>query len=79
MPSSASSGSGLALVYKATRILNFAQGELGTLPAFVALLVMTGLRDHGGDKVADRGLLLPATLAAIVGRRRARRRASTSW
>ena len=29
-------GLGLALVYKATRILNFAQGELGTVPAFVA-------------------------------------------
>jgi len=31
-------GLGLALVYKATRVLNFAQGELGTVPAFVAFL-----------------------------------------
>jgi branched-chain amino acid transport system permease protein len=58
-------GLGLALVYKATRILNFAQGELGTLPAFVALLVMTGF-ETTGDKAADRGLLIPATLLAIV-------------
>jgi branched-chain amino acid transport system permease protein len=58
-------GLGLALVYKATRILNFAQGELGTLPAFVALLVMTGF-ETTGDEAADRGLLLPATLLAIL-------------
>jgi branched-chain amino acid transport system permease protein len=58
-------GLGLALVYKATRILNFAQGELGTFPAFIALLMMTGW-ETAGDEAADRGLLLPATLAAIV-------------
>lgn len=58
-------GLGLALVYKATRILNFAQGELGTVPAFVALLTMTGF-EAAGDKVADRGLLLPATALAVV-------------
>lgn len=58
-------GLGLALVYKATRILNFAQGELGTLPAFFALLVMTGFSVHG-DEAADKGLLLPATLVAIA-------------
>ena len=58
-------GLGLALVYKATRILNFAQGELGTVPAFAALLVMTGFQS-AGNHVADRGLLLPATLVALV-------------
>lgn len=58
-------GLGLALVYKATRILNFAQGELGTLPAFIALMVMTGF-EVSGDKAADRGLLLPATVLAIA-------------
>jgi branched-chain amino acid transport system permease protein len=58
-------GLGLALVYKATRILNFAQGELGTMPAFVAFLVMTGFRSAGNPEV-DRGLLLPATGAALV-------------
>ncbi|MEY2424810.1 MAG: branched-chain amino acid transport system permease protein, partial [Actinomycetota bacterium] len=58
-------GLGLALVYKATRILNFAQGELGTVPAFAALMVMIGFQ-AGGDKAADRGLLLPATLLAVL-------------
>ena len=58
-------GLGLALVYKATKILNFAQGELGTVPAFVALLTMTGFHVKG-EEVANRGLLIPATIAAIV-------------
>ncbi len=58
-------GLGLALVYKATRILNFAQGELGTVPAFAALMVMLGF-EAAGDKAADRGLLLPAILLAVV-------------
>lgn len=58
-------GLGLALVYKATRILNFAQGELGTVPAFAALLVMLGF-EAAGDKVPDRGLLLPSILFAVV-------------
>lgn len=57
-------GLGLALVYKATRILNFAQGELGTMPAFVAFLVMVGFDLDADD--ADRGLLVPATLAAVA-------------
>jgi branched-chain amino acid transport system permease protein len=58
-------GLGLALVYTATRILNFAQGELGTVPAFAAFLVMTGFKS-AGEVTADRGLLLPATVLAIV-------------
>lgn len=58
-------GIGLALVYTATRILNFAQGELGTVPCFVAFLVMNGF-SATGDAEADRGLLLPATLTAVV-------------
>jgi len=58
-------GLGLALVYKATRILNFAQGELGTVPAFTALLVMTGF-ETVGDKAVDRGMLIPAIVTAIA-------------
>lgn len=58
-------GIGLALVYKATRILNFAQGELGTVPAFAALMTMTGF-SIAGDEVANRELLIPATLVAVV-------------
>jgi branched-chain amino acid transport system permease protein len=56
---------GLALVYKATRILNFAQGEFGTVPAFVAYVVMTGFQIDG-DPVINRGRLWIATLIAIV-------------
>lgn len=33
---------GLALVYSSTRVLNFAQGEFGTVPAFVVLTVLLG-------------------------------------
>jgi branched-chain amino acid transport system permease protein len=58
-------GLGLALVYTSTRILNFAQGELGTVPAFVAFLVMAGFSTDVTAK-ADRGLLLPATVLAVV-------------
>jgi branched-chain amino acid transport system permease protein len=58
-------GLGLSLVYKATGILNFAQGELGTFPAFFAFLVMSGF-DVGDTAEAERGLLIPATIAAVV-------------
>lgn len=33
---------GIALVYRTTRVINFAQGEFGTLPAFLVLMVMLG-------------------------------------
>lgn len=33
---------GIALVYRSTRVLNFAQGELGTMPAFLVLMLLTG-------------------------------------
>src|SRR5688572_26930316 len=56
---------GVALVYKATRIVNFAQGELGTIPAFIAYIVMTGFQ-VAGEPVADRGRLWMATFVAIV-------------
>lgn len=35
---------GVALVYRATKVINFAQGELGTLPALVALWAMLGFQ-----------------------------------
>lgn len=59
-------GLGLALVYKATKVLNFAQGELGTIPAFGAYAIMTGF-DIGDSADVDRGLFIPATVAAVVG------------
>lgn len=58
-------GLGLALVYRSTRILNFAQGELGTVPAFFAFLVMTHFK-VAGDPEVHRGLLLPAIVVAVV-------------
>jgi branched-chain amino acid transport system permease protein len=58
-------GLGLALVYRSTRILNFAQGELGTLPAFAAFLVMSHFQVEGDPEV-HRNLLVPAIAVAIV-------------
>ncbi|MBV8690804.1 MAG: branched-chain amino acid ABC transporter permease [Actinobacteria bacterium] len=58
-------GLGIALVYKATRILNFAQGEMGTVPAFAAYLVMTGFA-VAGEPVVSKGRLWLATIVAII-------------
>lgn len=57
---------GIALVYKATRVLNFAQGELGTVPAFLAYAIMVGFdwSDAGPDPAAGR--LWWATILAIL-------------
>lgn len=59
-------GLGLALVYKATRVLNFAQGELGTVSAFLAYAIMVGFDwgDLGGQ--LDRGSLWWASIVAIA-------------
>jgi len=57
---------GLVLVYKATRVLNFAHGEVGTTAAFVAWVLIVG-----GD--TERGALTPGALwwaaipAVVVG------------
>ena len=56
---------GLALVYKATRILNFAQGEFGTVPAWIAYVVMTGFQINGDPEIS-RGRLWLATIVAVV-------------
>ena len=55
---------GIALVYKATGILNFAQGELGTISAFAAFVVLAGGLD--ADASDNKLLLILATLVAIV-------------
>lgn len=57
---------GIALVYKATRVLNFAQGELGTVAAFLAFLVLAGSRDNEASGGTPK-LLLATVLAVIVG------------
>jgi branched-chain amino acid transport system permease protein len=52
---------GIALVYRSTRVLNFAQGELGTMPAFLVLMLLTGF---------DRAVTVdPATVstASLIG------------
>lgn len=59
-------GLGLALVYKATKVLNFAQGEMGTIPAFLAFAVMTGF-DLGDGASTDRAMFVPATVIAVLG------------
>ena len=55
---------GIALVYKATGILNFAQGELGTLSAFAAFYVLAGSLD--ADASGGKVRLILATLVAVV-------------
>jgi branched-chain amino acid transport system permease protein len=56
---------GIALVYKATRIPNFAQGEFGSISAFAAYLVMTGFQ-VSGEPTADKDKLWIATIVAIL-------------
>lgn len=55
---------GIALVYKATGILNFAQGELGTLSAFAAFVALAGGLE--GDASDSKVRLIVATVIAIV-------------
>lgn len=57
---------GLALVYKSTRVLNFAQGELGTVPAWVVFLIINDFTLTDGVSEATIGRMLVATLAAVV-------------
>ncbi len=59
-------GLGLALVYKATRVLNFAQAALGSAPAFLAYAVMVGSLGADIRASLDTGRLWWATLLAIA-------------
>lgn len=58
---------GIALVYKATRVLNFAQGELGTVPIFIAYVIFIG-GDIAGEPRPDPDVaqFVIATLAALA-------------
>lgn len=65
---------GIAVVYKSTGVLNFAQGELGTLPAFVVLFFMLGFDlDATVDPAEISGLemagwtLLAVVIGALIG------------
>lgn len=57
---------GVALVYKATRVINFAQGALGSFPALVALWAMLGFDLNSAT--ADPGTLtfLAYALGAVL-------------
>lgn len=59
---------GIALVYKATKVLNFAQGELGTVPAFAAYAFMVSFdwSDTGPNPSAGR-LWWTSVIAVAVG------------
>jgi branched-chain amino acid transport system permease protein len=58
---------GIALVYKATRVLNFAQGELGTVPAFLVFLLLGGRVERELDAGTVSGWeLAGATLVAMA-------------
>src|SRR4051794_14243879 len=56
---------GLALVYRANRILNFAQGDLGTVPATISvgLIAVNGLPYAVG---AIAGLFFALVIGALV-------------
>ncbi len=61
---------GLALVYKSTRVLNFAQGSLGSVPAFVVFLILTGgsrAASIDPTTVSPWMLLLASVVAVVVG------------
>lgn len=59
---------GVALVYTSTGVLNFAQGEFGTVPAFLAYVIMVGGVGDLGDigAVPDASRLWWASLAAVA-------------
>jgi branched-chain amino acid transport system permease protein len=56
---------GIVLVYKATKVLNFAHGGIGSASAFLAYMLIVQLHDGAAGEVPLR-LLLLATGAAVV-------------
>lgn len=57
---------GLALVYKATKVLNFAHGGIGSTAAFIVLLAMVG-GDLEAGVVSRSAMLWSVPLAMLVG------------
>lgn len=61
---------GIALVYRATRVLNFAQGEFGTTPAFLVVFILLGGDLQGfidPSQVSFLRLFVLTVLAVAVG------------
>jgi branched-chain amino acid transport system permease protein len=57
---------GIALVYRATRVLNFAQGEFGTVPAFLVLVVLLGGDLQSNVDPSQVSLLRLSALAVVA-------------
>ncbi len=59
---------GIALVYKATKVMNFAQGELGTMGAWTVWLILVGFKISDTADATDDSLLamLGATVVALI-------------
>ena len=58
---------GIALIYKSTRVLNFAQGEIGTIAAFTVFMFLTGFnKDAALESSYPFGTMLGWTLEAVV-------------
>lgn len=59
---------GLALIYKAQRVFNFAQGEFGTIAIFVTWLLITGpFAAADGAQVSTATLALAGVIGVVVG------------
>jgi branched-chain amino acid transport system permease protein len=56
---------GIALVYRSTKVLNFAQGEFGTVPALLVLLILLGGDLEGTVSPADVSLVKLSVLAIL--------------
>lgn len=57
---------GVALVYKATKVINFAQGALGSLPALVALWVLLGFDLEQATAEPNTMLFVGVILGAVL-------------
>lgn len=59
---------GIVLVYKATGVINFASGELGTLSIYIAWVISAGFGEHLGEfgPLPVLGLGLPIIIASVL-------------
>lgn len=63
---------GVAIVYRSTRVINFAQGELGTIPAFLVMSILIvvqpgiGFDQELNSSTVNKGWFIGAVLIAVV-------------